>query len=46
LGEEITINFGVGAVNPEVVLNLFDTGTGSSSSSGAQNQSNSLNVQA
>jgi hypothetical protein len=44
-GEEILINFGVGAANPEVVLNLLDTGTGSSSSSGAQSQGNSLNVQ-
>jgi hypothetical protein len=44
-GEQISINFGAWAANAEVVLNLFDTGTGSSSLSGAQNQGNSLNVQ-
>jgi len=44
-GEQISINFGAWAANAAVVLNLFDTGTGSSSLSGAQSQSNSLNIQ-
>jgi hypothetical protein len=45
-GEEISINFGTGAANPEVVLNLFETGADPSSPSGAQSQGNSLNVKA
>ncbi|MFI5114018.1 MAG: hypothetical protein ACHP7J_02655 [Terriglobales bacterium] len=45
-GEEISINFGAGAANPEVVLNLFDAGTGSSNSPVTQSQGNSLNVKA
>jgi len=43
-GEEISIN--LGAANPEVALNLFETGTGSSSSPVTQSQGNSLNVKA
>jgi hypothetical protein len=45
-GEVVSINLGAGATNPEVVVNLFDTGTGSSSSPVTQSQGNSLNVTA